>query len=58
MNESVPMVEHDVAMKPVDMSELDHLELYTINQASKLVVEKAKQKAMRKTTEAGLGKMV
>ncbi len=58
MKESVPMVDNDVAMKPVDISELDHLELFTINQASNLFVEKAKQKAMRKTTEAGLGKMV
>ncbi len=58
MKESGPMVENDVAMKPVDMSELDHLELFTINQASKLVVEQAKQKAMRKRTEEGIGHIV
>jgi hypothetical protein len=46
MKESVPMVGNDVAMQPVDMSEWDHLELFTINQSSKLVVEKAKQKAI------------
>ncbi len=58
MKESVPMVGNDVAMKPVDISELDHLELFTINQASKLFVEKAKQKAMQKRTEEGIGQIV
>ncbi len=58
MKESVPMVDNDVAMKPVDISELDHLELFTINQASKLLVEKAKQKAMRNMPEEGIGTIV
>jgi len=53
MKEIVPLVEHDVAMKPVEMSELDHLDLFTIHQASQSVAEKAKQKAMGKRLEGG-----
>ena len=50
MKESVPMVENDIAMKPVDINEFEHLELFTIHQPSKLSIEKAKQGAMRKKT--------
>ncbi len=41
-------LDDDVAMKPVDWGELDQLELYTNNQSSLLIVEKVKQKALKK----------
>ena len=48
MNEPVPTVQHDIAMKPVDTYEMEHLELYTIHKPSKLIVEKGKQRAIPK----------
>ena len=38
----------DVAMQPVCLEELDHLELFTVAPAAKIVVDKAKKKALKK----------
>ncbi len=48
MRESGSGEPFDLAMKPVDLTELDHLELFTTNAASVLVVEKVKHKAQSK----------
>ena len=48
MNESVPPLTLDVAMQPVSLEELDHLELFTVMPSAKIVVDKAKQKALKK----------
>jgi len=49
------MVENDVAMNPVDIDELEHLELFTIHQGPQLDRDKAKLKAKLKRTEERTG---
>jgi len=57
MKESVPIVENDVAMNPVDIDELEHLELFTIHPAPQLDRDKAKLKAKLIRTEERTGKI-
>ena len=41
-------MDSDVAMQPVRLEELDHLELFTVAPSAKIVVDKAKEKAAKK----------
>ena len=55
MKESVSMVGNDVAMNPVDIDELENLELFTIHKAPQLDKDKAKLKEKFKRTEERTG---
>jgi radical SAM superfamily enzyme YgiQ (UPF0313 family) len=48
MKRPVQPLTSDIAMQPVCLEELDHLELFTVMPAAKIVVDKAKQKATKK----------
>ena len=48
MKGPVPSVASDIAMQPVRLEELDHLDLFTVAPSAKIVVDKAKEKAAKK----------
>ena len=58
MKESESFVDQDIAMRPIDMNDMSHLELLKVHQAPKLVRSNATLKAKPNGTETRIGKII